>query len=69
MKDSYISWTHHTFNPWVGCDKIAPECAHRPTLNAIASLPINFSEAAINLRASLFACQLCVCQIAQRSFQ
>jgi protein gp37 len=28
MKDSHISWTHHTFNPWVGCDKIAPECAH-----------------------------------------
>jgi len=28
VKDSHISWTHHTFNPWVGCDKIAPECAH-----------------------------------------
>lgn len=28
MKGSLISWTHNTFNPWVGCDKIAPECAH-----------------------------------------
>jgi protein gp37 len=28
VKDSHISWTHHTFNPWVGCDKIAPECSH-----------------------------------------
>jgi len=27
MKDSHISWTHHTFNPWVGCDKVGPECA------------------------------------------
>jgi len=25
---SLISWTHGTWNPWVGCDKIAPECAH-----------------------------------------
>lgn len=21
-----ISWTHHTFNPWRGCTKVAPEC-------------------------------------------
>jgi protein gp37 len=27
-KNSLISWTHGTWNPWVGCDKIAPECAH-----------------------------------------
>jgi len=27
-KESLISWTHGTWNPWVGCDKIAPECAH-----------------------------------------
>jgi protein gp37 len=25
---SNISWTHHTQNFWMGCDKIAPECAH-----------------------------------------
>src|ERR1700751_805982 len=25
---SLISWTHGTWNPWVGCEKIAPECAH-----------------------------------------
>src|SRR3954462_9465422 len=24
---SGISWTHGTLNFWVGCDKIAPECA------------------------------------------
>lgn len=28
MKDSKIGWTHHTFNPWWGCQKIAPECAN-----------------------------------------
>lgn len=26
MKDSKIGWTHHTFNPWWGCEKITPEC-------------------------------------------
>ena len=28
MKNSTIAWTHNTQNFWVGCDKIAPECAH-----------------------------------------
>lgn len=27
-KDSAIEWTHHTFNPWWGCTKISPGCAH-----------------------------------------
>jgi len=26
-ENSAISWTHNTFNPWLGCDKVAPECA------------------------------------------
>lgn len=26
MKDSSIQWTDHTFNPWEGCTKVAPEC-------------------------------------------
>lgn len=26
MKDSAIQWTDHTFNPWIGCTKVAPEC-------------------------------------------
>lgn len=26
--NSGISWTHNTWNPWMGCVKIAPECAH-----------------------------------------
>ena len=28
MKNSKISWTHHTFNPWIGCEKVSPGCAH-----------------------------------------
>lgn len=28
MKDSRISWTDHTFNPWWGCEKISPACDH-----------------------------------------
>lgn len=27
-ENSAISWTNHTFNPWWGCWKIAPECAN-----------------------------------------
>jgi protein gp37 len=27
MQHSLIGWTHNTWNPWVGCDKVAPECA------------------------------------------
>lgn len=26
--DSKIEWTHHTFNPWMGCTKVSPECAN-----------------------------------------
>ena len=28
MKNSTIAWTDHTFNPWVGCEKISAGCAH-----------------------------------------
>jgi hypothetical protein len=24
--ESNIGWTHHTFNPWIGCTKISPAC-------------------------------------------
>lgn len=27
-KDSKIGWTHHTFNPWWGCQKVSPGCAN-----------------------------------------
>lgn len=26
--NSKIEWTDHTFNPWLGCSKISPSCAH-----------------------------------------
>lgn len=28
MKNTAIEWTDHTFNPWIGCTKISPGCAH-----------------------------------------
>ncbi|MEM9236028.1 MAG: phage Gp37/Gp68 family protein [Verrucomicrobiota bacterium] len=28
MKDTKIEWAHHTFNPWWGCEKVSPACAH-----------------------------------------
>lgn len=27
-ENSKIEWTHHTFNPWMGCTKVSPGCAH-----------------------------------------
>jgi len=27
-KNSKIEWTHHTFNPWEGCEKVSPACAN-----------------------------------------
>jgi len=27
-RNSPIEWTHHTFNPWWGCTKVSPACAH-----------------------------------------
>ena len=27
-KNSPIEWTHHTFNPWWGCQKVSPACTH-----------------------------------------
>ena len=28
VEGSKIEWTDHTFNPWIGCQKVAPECDH-----------------------------------------
>ncbi len=25
-KNSKIEWTDHTFNPWIGCQKVSPGC-------------------------------------------
>ena len=27
-ENSLIEWTEHTFNPWMGCTMVAPECTH-----------------------------------------
>lgn len=27
-ENSNIEWTHHTFNPWIGCQKVGPGCDH-----------------------------------------
>lgn len=28
MENSKISWTDHTFNPWIGCTKVSAGCQH-----------------------------------------
>src|SRR5215510_7604709 len=27
-ENSKIEWTDHTFNPWIGCQKVSPGCDH-----------------------------------------
>jgi len=27
-ENSRIEWTHHTFNPWIGCARVSPACEH-----------------------------------------
>jgi protein gp37 len=27
-KETAISWTHHTFNPWWGCQRVSPGCTN-----------------------------------------
>jgi protein gp37 len=27
-ENTKIEWTDHTFNPWIGCTKVSPGCAH-----------------------------------------
>ena len=27
-ENSNIAWTDHTFNPWIGCTRVSPGCAH-----------------------------------------
>lgn len=27
-ENSGIEWTHHTFNPWIGCQRVSPACDH-----------------------------------------
>ncbi len=27
-QDTKIEWATHTFNPWIGCTKVSPACAH-----------------------------------------
>ena len=26
--ETKIEWCDHTFNPWIGCAKVSPGCAH-----------------------------------------
>ena len=28
VENSNIEWTHHTYNPWIGCQKVGPGCDH-----------------------------------------
>lgn len=43
-ENSKIEWTDHTFNPWVGCDRISPACDHCYAAAWAARTGRNFEE-------------------------
>ncbi len=50
MKNSSIQWCDHTFNPWIGCTKVAPECKNcyrrneiAPFVKQLGSKPMEYS--------------------------
>ena len=47
VEGSKIEWTDHTFNPWIGCQKVAPECDHcyAEAQNTICRRPCSAAKA------------------------
>ena len=44
MENSKIGWTHHTFNPWWGCNKVSEACKHcyiGPVMKRSGNEPFN----------------------------
>ena len=52
MKNSYIQWTHHTFNPWRGCTKCSPGCLNCYAENnvGVALSGIKWGASAVRVR-------------------
>lgn len=36
-KHTKIEWAHHTFNAWIGCQKVGPACDHCYAEKSIAA--------------------------------
>jgi len=55
MENSKILWTDHTFNPWEGCTKVSPGCAHcfAEARNKRFNKGINWGPGAPRRRTSL----------------
>jgi protein gp37 len=53
MSESSIPWTDYTFNPWWGCTKIAPACAHVGGESGTKARPFDPAWA----RATVAACR------------
>jgi len=54
-KNSAIQWTDHTFNPWEGCTKVSPGCAHcyAEARNKRWAAGVNWGKGAPRRRTSL----------------
>lgn len=54
MKNSYIEWTHHTFNPWLGCAKCSAGCenCYAPNSPGIAFKGIKWGPSATRVRTT-----------------
>lgn len=40
-ENSGIEWTHHTFNPWIGCTKVSPACGTAKALHVSVAIGYN----------------------------
>jgi len=54
MENSKISWTHHTFNPWIGCTKVSAGCAncYAETLMAVRYKKVKWGKGNPRLRTA-----------------
>ena len=53
-ENTKIEWAHHTFNPWMGCQKVSPACDHcyAEVNTAVRTLGVQWGAAAERRRTS-----------------
>jgi hypothetical protein len=57
-----IQWAHKTFNPWIGCAKVSPGCAH--PWRRKDNLPMTRAHFLLRLPALLAGMVVAVCLLA-----
>jgi protein gp37 len=50
--DTKIEWAHHTFNPWMGCTKVSPGCAHCYAVRQTARRGVKWGPDGVRVKTS-----------------